>query len=245
MDKFIAKSESSKKILKIAQMSSNLPVNIIILGQTGVGRKLLANEVLPHAQNFDSRKLEKLITTKKIDLKEYSELIVYDINKVLNKVEFLDNLSEIKIVATGFLSDEEYIDKFAVKLEIQPLELRREDLEELINIYVHNAKKIYPSTVVPSDMKIDISGNGITLKQSIFKSILLKSMTRQEIKNTLYDFFIRELKDERSYKQLLEIFEIPLLKAARKVYKSQLQMANKLSMNRITLRKKLYKYFGE
>ncbi len=58
-------------------------------------------------------------------------------------------------------------------------------------------------------------------------------------------FFVREFKVERTYKQLLEVFEIPLLKAAKKVYKSQLQMANKLNINRITLRKKLNKYFGE
>lgn len=245
MDKFLACSESSKKILKIAQMSSNLPVNVIILGQIGVGRKLLAHEILPNAQSFDARELENSISNDKVDLKQYNNLIIYDINRVLNKTEFLNSLADIKIVATGFHESEDYINQFAVKLEILPLEERKDDLNKLIQFYTQEAKKIYPSTVIPKDIKIDISGNGITLKQSIYKSILLKSMTKQDMVNTLYDFFVRELKDERSYKQLLEMFEVPLLKAARKVFKSQLQMANKLSINRITLRKKLNKYFGE
>ncbi len=245
MNKFISLSPSSKKILKIAQLSSNLPVNIIILGQIGVGRKLLAHEILNDAHSFDARELEKLILDKKIDLEQYSSLIIYDINRVLNKDEFLVSLKGIKLVVTGFLEDEEYIGQFAVKLEIPPLEQREEDLNELIKVYVNEAKKIYRSTIVPKDIKIDISGNGITLKQSIYQSILLKSITKQELMNTLYDFFVKELKNERSYKELLELFEVPLLKAARKVYKSQLQMANILNINRITLRKKLHKYFGE
>jgi DNA-binding NtrC family response regulator len=245
MDKFVAYSPSSKKILKIAQLSASLPVNIIILGQTGVGRKLLAAKILPDAKSFNARELEKLISKKLIKLQEYNELIIYDINKVLNKSQFLNELSSVKIVATGFKEDEAYVNTFAVKLEIPPLEEREEDLKELIKQYTKEAKKIYPSTIIPKDINIDISGNGITLKQSIYKSILLKSMNKKEIVDTLYDYFMRDFKDEKSYKELLEIFEIPLLKAAKKVYKSQLQMANRLKINRITLRKKLTKYFGE
>ncbi len=245
MEKFIAKSESSKKILKIAHMSSQLPVNVIILGQIGVGRKLLSKEILPNAQVYEAKTLEELIIYNKINLEELSSIIIYNINKVLNKTEFLEKLEGIKIVATGFLGTEDYFNKFAVKIEILPLEERKEDLEELKQFYISEARKIYASTIIPKDIKIDLSGNGITLKQSIYKSILLKSITRQELMDTLNDFFVREFKVERTYKQLLEIFEIPMLQAAKKVYKSQLQMANKLNINRITLRKKLHKYFGE
>jgi DNA-binding protein Fis len=38
---------------------------------------------------------------------------------------------------------------------------------------------------------------------------------------------------------------VPLLKAAKTAFKSQLKMAEKLSINRITLRKKIHQYFGE
>lgn len=245
MKKFITKSPSSYKILKIAQLSAQLPVDVIILGQAGVGRKLLSKEVLPNAQSYEAKTLEKLIIDNKINLEGLNSIIIYNINQVLNKIEFLEKLEGIKIVATGFICDEDYLDKFAVKIEILPLDERKEDLEELKQFYTDEAKKIYSSNITPRDIKIDLSGNGITLKQSIYKSVLLKSITKQELMDTLNDFFVREFKVQRTYKQLLEIFEIPMLKAAKKVYKSQLQMANKLSINRITLRKKLNKYFGE
>ncbi|MBD3830017.1 MAG: Fis family transcriptional regulator, partial [Arcobacter sp.] len=47
---------------------------------------------------------------------------------------------------------------------------------------------------------------------------------------------------ENSYKDLSYIFEVPLLKAATKKYKSQVQVAKHLGLNRITLRKKLEIY---
>ena len=226
-------------------MSAQLPVNVIILGQVGVGRKLLSKEILPSAQSYEAKVFEKLIIDDKINSEELNSIILYNINKALNKTELLEKLEGIKIVATGFSCDEDYLDKFAVKIEILPLDERQEDLEELKQFYINEAKKIYASNITPKDMKIDLSGNGITLKQSIYKSVLLKSITKQELMNTLNDFFIREFQVQRSYKQLLEVFEIPMLKAAKTVYKSQLQMATKLDINRITLRKKLKKYFGE
>lgn len=229
MDKFIALSPSSKKILKIAQISSDLPVNVIILGSIGVGRKLLAKEILPDAPSFIAKDLEQLIVTNKIDLKQYNQMILYDLNQVINKEEFLQNLSNIKIVVTNLLEDKNYINQFAIKIEISPLKERIEDLNELIRLYTIEAKDISPSS----------------LKQSIYKNILLQSITKQELMDILYDFFIKEFKSEKSYKELLSIFEIPLLKSAKAVYNSQLKMANKLKINRITLRKKLEKYFGE
>jgi DNA-binding protein Fis len=245
MEKFIAISPSSKKVLKIAQMSSSLPVDVIILGQAGVGRKLLAYEILPNTQVFEAKELEKLILDNKINLKEYNTIIIYDINKVLNKNEFLDNLQEIKIVATGFYEDQDYINRFAVKIEVLPLDKRKEDLEQLIKLYINEANKIYGTSKITNDIKFNLSENGITLKQSIYKSILLQSMSKQDIIDTLYKFFFQELKQGKNYKMLLEIFEIPLLNASKTIYKSQLKMSDKLKINRITLRKKLSKYFGE
>ncbi len=193
MEKFIAKSQSSKKILKIAQISSQLPVNVIILGQMGVGRKLLSKEILPDAQSYEAKTLEELIINNKINLEELNSVIIYNINKVLNKTEFLEKLEGIKIVATGFIGKEDYFNKFAVKIEILPLDERKEDLDELKQFYISEAKKIYPSTIVPKDIKIDLSGNDITLKQSIYKSILLKSITKQELMDTLNDFFCKRI----------------------------------------------------
>ena len=62
-------------------------------------------------------------------------------------------------------------------------------------------------------------------------------MSSEDMKTSLEDFIYNKLDEGYNYKDLLEIFEVPLLKASKKKYKSQLQMANNLQINRITLRK--------
>ena len=233
MEKFIAVSAVSKKIIKIAKSTSTLKINVIILGQSGVGKKLLANQIIPNGKIFEAIELEKLLSNNIINLEEYNSIIIHNINNVSNKNEFLNKLKGTRIIATGFYEDDDYINQFAVKIEIPPLEDRPEDLETITNYYTNKAKKIYTLT-----------NNNNTLKQSIYKRILLQSLNKDEITNMLRDFFIKELKDGKNYKTLLEIFEIPLLKASKLLFKSQVQISNNLEINRITLRKKLNKYFG-
>jgi DNA-binding protein Fis len=52
-------------------------------------------------------------------------------------------------------------------------------------------------------------------------------------------YLSEHLEGENSYKDLLYLFEVPLIKASTKKYKSQVQVAKHLGLNRITLRKKL------
>jgi len=94
-------------------------------------------------------------------------------------------------------------------------------------------------------LDLDLSQNGKSLKNSIYKSVISHTIKEDEIKNILEYYFKEQLKRNASYKDLISIFEIPLLKAAEKLFKSQVQMANKLDINRITLRKKLDMYSGE
>lgn len=244
MKKFIAKSEISKKILKIAQMSSNLPVNILITGEIGTGKKVLAKEILPNSFMFKAKELEDLINSDKINLKDYKSLIILNINEVSNKTKFLNKLDGIKLVATGYKEDGEYLDKFAIKIDIPPLVERKEDLEELVKIYVKEANQIFATNIDTKNLKLNLSKNGQSLKQSIFKNTIFQSIKKEELISILQDFFIKELEKEKSYKELIEIFEKPLLKAAKAKFKSQLQMAKKLDINRNTLRTKIKRYFN-
>ncbi len=245
MNKFIAKSESSKKLLNIAQISSSLPVNILIIGPKGVGKKILAQNILPDASIFDARTLEETLINKTANIEEYVEIIITNIEQVVNKKEFLERLIHIKVVATSTYLPQDIEASFAVKLDIPPLAERKEDLEELIKIYLKEAKEIYEIDIESKDIDIDLSTNGVSLKKSIFKNSILKSLKDEDMSYSLEQFILNKLKKEYNYKDLLEYFEIPLLKAAKKEYKSQLQMANKLQINRITLRKKIDQYSAE
>jgi len=245
MKKFIAKSEESKKILNIVQVSSALPVNVIIFGEIGVGKKLLAKEILPEAIILDGKFLETSIINNSINIDQYKELIITNIHLVLNKKEFLSNLINIKIVATSKTLLQDIEEQFAIKVEISPIKQRPEDLEEISNIYMKNANEIYNSHISLDSIQTDISENGISLKKSIYKNTLLHSLSDNDINQALESFISKKLDENESYKYFLKIIEIPLLHVAKTKFKSQLQMATKLNLNRITLRKKIEQYFGE
>jgi len=245
MKKFIAKSDESKKILNIVQVSSSLPVNVIICGEIGVGKKLLAKEILPEAIILDGKFLETSIINNSINIDQYKELIITNIHLVLNKKEFLLNLINIKIVATSKTLLQDIEEQFAIKVEISPIKQRPEDLEEISNIYMKNANEIYNSHISLDSIQTDISENGISLKKSIYKNTLLHSLSDNDINQALESFISKKLDENESYKYFLKIIEIPLLHVAKTKFKSQLQMATKLNLNRITLRKKIEQYFGE
>ncbi len=245
MNRFIAKSQSSKKALKVANMSASLPVNILIFGQIGTGKKLLAKEILPNAKVIEANELEKILSRDIRFIDEMEEIIVYNLHTVFNKKALLNKLKKLKVVATMLPEYGDFLDFFAVKIELLPLEKRKEDLEFLTEYYLNEAKKIYNTNLKKEEIKIDLSGNAITLKQSIYKAVMLSSITKNDLNILLENYFKHEMYKGKGYKELLELFEVPLLKAAKKLYKSQLQMAKRLKINRITLRKKLNHYFGE
>ncbi|MEA3353710.1 MAG: hypothetical protein U9Q33_07855 [Campylobacterota bacterium] len=242
MKKFIAQSEASKKILNIAQMSSSLPVNILISGPIGVGKKLLTKVITSDAVVFDSFVLEQSLINKTVNIDEYQEIIVTNIHNVVNKKEFMEYLKDVKIIATTNSIPSEIESEFAIKIEIPPLQEREEDLKKLTDMYIEEASSIYNLAVDIKEIEIDLSENGISLKRSIYKNVLLKSLTKEDIMESLEDYILKEFDKQKDYKDLLEIFEIPLLKAAKIKYKSQVQMANNLNINRMTLRKKLEQY---
>lgn len=244
MDKFIAYSDSSKKILNIAQMASGLPVNVMIIGQEGVGKKLLAKQVVPTAVRFDAKTLEHQLIKGAINIEEYQEIIVTNIDEVINKEEFMINLAGIKVVATSKKLFSDIQEQFAIKIEVPSLEERKEDLKHIIEEYSNEAQEIYGAKCDISFDDLDLSANGVSLKKSIFKKVYMNSLTASDIEVCLRNFIRKELKHEKEYKELLAHFERPLLLAAQDEFKSQLQMANKLKINRVTLRKKIENYLG-
>lgn len=245
MNKFIAKSPESKKILNIIQTSAMLPVNFIIRGETGVGKKLLAKEILPQGISFDARFLETSLINDTINIEQYQEIIVTDIQNVLNKKEFLANLNGIKIVATSKTLVNDIEEHFAVKLDMPSLSRRPEDLKEIAKIYLKEANEIYDSNISLDNIDLDTSNNGLSLKKSIFKNTILHSLSDKDMTKALESFISHKLDENQPYKYFLKVIEIPLLNIAKLKFKSQLQMATKLNLNRITLRKKIEQYFGK
>ncbi len=246
MEKFITASPSSKNALNMMSISASLPVNIVVLGASGVGKKRLVAMVFPDADSFEALELERLFREKKVDFSETKVIVVYDLNKASNSVQLIQKLEECdcRIIATATEDQEIFQEKFLVKVELPPLAKRPEDTNLLIEDYIIKAKKLFS---IEEDLKdllinVDLSKNSNSLKESIYRAVLFNSIDENEMQLLLEQFFDKVVEKKTDYKVLLEIFEKPLLKAMRKQYKSQLQMAAKLNLNRNTLRKKMYQY---
>jgi len=241
MDEFIAFSQSSQESLKMATLSSSLPVNTIIVGEKAVGKNHLARVISQTSQVFEAVDFEELIQKNKIDLTVLDEVILNNIHKINSTKNLLEKLSfyNTKVIATTIEYKESYDELFEVKIDVPPLRERKEDVEFLTKKYIQEAKKLFLIDKEFSNIHIDLSNNAISLKKSIFRTILFDSLDKSNIMEILEEFLLKEFENTTSYKELLPIFEIPLLKAGQRAFKSQLQMSKKFEINRNTLRKKI------
>jgi DNA-binding protein Fis len=106
---------------------------------------------------------------------------------------------------------------------------------------IEKALMIEESTPIPHE-KLDLSQNLKSLKASIYKELIVKTFDEEDIKALLYDYLFKTVEGNNAYREHLGLYEIPLIEAGLKKYKSQLKLANVLGLNRNTLRKKIQEY---
>ncbi len=244
MNEFIAHSQASKNALNMATLASTLPVAVLIFGEIGVGKKALANIIASDATHYDALDFQEMLHENSIKLEDFDVLILSDIDKVNNIKQFIEKLEKnnIKLIATATQEKESFSEKFAVRIDLSPLSQRKEDLVVLSDSYLEEANQLFDTDVKIDNIKLDFSKNSITLKESIYRGVIFDSITNDQIAILLESFLLKQMDERSEYKELLEIFEIPLIKASRTKYKSQLQMAGALNINRNTLRKKINQY---
>ena len=246
MQEYIAKDSISKEILNSAKLLQAVEVNALILGENGVGKKSLAKYILPQSEIYEAKNLQKDIVDDVLTLQ--NEAIIIDkINEITNIDIFLKWIEEnsIRIIAISPTENlnQKLKDIFSINLEIPVLSKREEDTKALVNKFSQEASSILDLPKIPiSKLIINISNNTHSLRKSIYFSYLFETIGEHEILMFLEKYISENLSGENSYKDLSYIFEVPLLKASTKKYKSQVQVAKHLGLNRITLRKKLEIY---
>jgi DNA-binding NtrC family response regulator len=249
MNKFITKSNESKQCYNLAKMATEFNVNTLISGEIGTGRKLLAHEICEDCDMFEVADFEQHIKDNK--LSSNTNIIIYNIDKANNLSYILKVASKysIRIIATATSSNDVLKENFLVNIQTTPLKQRKEDIEYIKNIYFNDAKKIFKVDGINlKEIKnIDLSQNGISLKESIYKYLALNSLGCNQLQDMIEHhfekkFILCEDKPKEDYKYYLGLLEIPLLKSAQKIYKSQLNISKVLGINRMTLRKKLFHY---
>ena len=246
MQEYIAKDSISKEILNSAKLLQAVEVNALILGGSGVGKKSLAKYILPNSEIYQAKFLQKDIIDDMVALQSRA-IIVDKIDEITNIDVFLEWLEEnnIRLIAISNTENlnQKLKDIFSINLEIPELVKREEDTKALVSKFSQEASSILDMPLINnSKLIINISNNTHSLRKSIYFSYLFETIGEHEILMFLEKYISENLYGENSYKELSYIFEVPLLKASTAKYKSQVQVAKHLGLNRITLRKKLEIY---
>ena len=238
---FISASDSSYQAKKTATLLKTLTVNALIMGETGVGKKSLASFILSDASTVDASNFDELL----VSLESCSELIITNIDQSANLKRLVETIkiNSVRVVATSKSSfSNEFIDDlFSVKFDIPPLSERDEDVKLLINLFEEEAISLFggDKRVNIDNFKPDLSQNSRSLKRQVMINHLLEGIEDRELMSIIENYLHDKMGSNSDYRKFLYLFEAPLIKAGLDRFKSQLQLADKLGLNRNTLRKKI------
>jgi len=241
---FIAKSRASKEALKSANLLKSLNINALIVGDRGVGKKTLANYIFdaPILDGLKSKELLKsLETNEKIIIKNFNKI------KNFNQLKNAIDSNNTKIIATSETSLNDKIEDefFSLKIHLPDLSQREEDVVEFAKIFCNEAREIFGEQSIELDFEkisYDLSQNIYSLKKSVYLEYLKNSLTLKDVQDMLEQYFFSKLGSGNDYRELLPVFDIPLIQSGFKKYGSQLAMSKAFGINRNTLRKKINEY---
>lgn len=238
---FITASDASSKAFKTATLLKTLTVNALIMGESGVGKTSLASFILPNASVVDASNFKELLLV----IDNSSEIIITNIDNSPNMKVLIDSIisNNVRVIATSkqILSND-YIDElFSVKFEIEPLSKRLEDVKLLIQRFSSEASSLFGenNNIVIDNIEPDLSKNSHSLRRQVMINYLLQDIKDVELMNIVQNYIAPKLGSNNDYKSFLYLYEAPLIRAGLKKYKSQLQLSDRLGLNRNTLRKKI------
>jgi len=218
---FLATSEYLKKIKNIADMCRQLKINVYIWGEKGVGKTFLAKYIAPNAVTNP-----KTATINPVILENFDKSPI---------LEFKNNF----LIATGSQPLNKDILKkyFTMDIELKPLKEHPEDIEDFIDLFKRQAREELKLNKHISVTNPDISENLNSLKRQIYSMFLLPQQ-KGEIFEILKHHY-ENTNEAVTYEEEINNFEKALFSAMKTKYKSKLQIANHLKINRVTLTKKM------
>ncbi|BDY12331.1 hypothetical protein HCR_06430 [Hydrogenimonas cancrithermarum] len=240
---FIASSKPLKEALKSANLLKTLKFNTLISGEHGTGRHTLASLMMPDVPcvHGDDAELYTFIENS-------PQLIVDDIGKIDLYPKFFQTLkkhgTQIIAIADETINLGEYTSFFSVRITLPPLKERPEDIIPLAEKFKMEALHLFgedeESEFELDHEKLDISGNAYSLRKSVFLQYLASKIGKDEILDLMEAYITCHLDEgEEIYRRYLYLYEVPLIKAGTKRFKSQLKMSQVFGLNRNTLRKKI------
>ncbi|MDR1615265.1 MAG: Fis family transcriptional regulator, partial [Campylobacteraceae bacterium] len=231
---FIANSRASKEAGRLANLLKNLNLNALIVGEKGVGKMTLALNIVD-APIVDGSDLNTLLNA----ISSNSTLIIRHFDKISNYIILKEALSKepTRIIATASKKIDESIADifFGLKISIPPLVERPEDVQALAEKFLREAKTLFADNGIDIDLKktpLNLSQNAYSLRRSVYSAFMSAQFTESDILDILEKFLITKLGSGDDYRRLLYIFDIPLLRAGFKKFRSQLAISKNFGLNR-------------
>ena len=238
---FITESSASNQAKKTASLLKTLSVNALIMGENGVGKRTLASFILPDASIVDASDFDELLAA----LESSKELIITNIDNSPNLNRLIETIKEkqVRVIATSKQSFNNILvdDFFSVKFDIPPLREREEDVVLLIEKFAQEAAVLFggSESFNSQNFKADLSKNANSLRRQVMINYLLHDIQDSELMEIIENYLYDKLGSNSDYRNFLYLYEVPLIRGGLKKFKSQLQLADKLGLNRNTLRKKI------
>ena len=238
---FVTASDASSQAFKTATLLKTLNINALISGEIGVGKKSLAQYILPYASVIDASNFHELL----IMIETVDSIIITNLDKSPNISVILEAIktSKVRVIATSTITllNNEIDELFTLKFDIPSLSYREEDVKLLIEQFATEASLLFGvnegfdvKNLVP-----DLSQNAITLKRQVMFTYLMQDIKDSELMDIIQNYLHDKLGSNSDYRNFLHLYEAPLINAGLARFKSQLQLADKLGLNRNTLRKKI------
>ena len=236
---FLSNSPQIDNIVKGLTLTKSLFVSSLLVGEEHIGKKTLIKSLFPHSLYIDARNYEEL----EIALENNSELIIYNFEKLLDFEQLNFENKRIVAIANRIDNTKKIEKKFAFIYKMPNLQ-EREDLELIIEFFQSQIQKElmldYPIEL--NTTELDLNENIKSLKASLYKQLIHKTLNSEEIKKIIENYLYAHLEGNNAYREHLSLYEEPLLIAGLKKFKSQLKLSAVLGLNRNTLRKKIQEH---
>ncbi len=231
---------SDPKIEKIQQailLNQDMLVSSIIWGQRYIGKTSLIKKLYKSATWVDGSNLKEVHKA----LLESSKVVITNFEKITNTDSLNFENVHVMAIYNGKHFNKKLENKFAFIYHFPSLKERKDDIEEFTKYYIEHIKELLdaPEDITVDKDEIDLSNNLKSLKKSIYKAIILKTLDRDDIYKALYNYFVKSDLENNIYDRELKIFDKALIDAGIKRFKSQLQIAKRFGISRNTLRKKI------
>ncbi len=229
--------DTIEQITKGLTLSKSLLLSSILIGEPYTGKLTLVRSIYPQALYVDAKETEALQHA----LTHHEEIVIYNFEAIKNLSSLDLQNKRIIAIANQILNMKMIEEHFAFIYHMPPLRERIDEVKTLAQTMSHHIKEelMLEGEISIDISKLDLTQNLKSFKISLYKEMIKKSLGPEDFEEMLYSYFLENMEGNSAYHRYLPLFEVPLIKAGLKKYRSQLKLSQILGLNRNTLRKKI------